>query len=310
MAKKPRGPEPQGVLLLDKPVGLTSNAALQEAKRLLQSRKAGHTGSLDPLASGLLPLCFGEATKLSRFLLEAGKSYWTVFQLGVTTDTDDAEGRVLSTRPVQAGRAQVEAALKRFVGVIQQVPPLYSAIKRGGEPMYKLARAGLTPELEPRAVEIREIRLLDLTGDRVTLEMSCSKGTYVRSLARDLGEALGCGAHVIALRRLGLGAFRVEQAVTLDRLRELPGPVERAALLQPVDAAVETMPKVELSGNAAYYLRQGQAVTIGWGLPPCWVRIYEAGGLFLGVGEVQDDGCVAPKRLIHPPEPARDVETG
>jgi len=287
-----------GILLLDKPRGMSSNHALQAARRLLSARKAGHTGSLDPLASGLLPLCFGEATKLSQFLLDADKGYWAVFRLGVSTDTYDADGAVTATRPVNVTAAEVERALGAFRGAIEQLPPMYSAVKIGGQPLYKLARAGETAERALRPVVVRRFELLDLRGDRLEVAIDCSKGTYVRTLAHDLGEVLGCGAHVAELRRVASGGFRIEQAVTLEALEALPDPAAREALLIPSDRAVAQLPPVELSANAAYYLCQGQAVTAGAGLAPGWVRLYEAGGRFLGLGQVLSDGRVTPKRLV------------
>ncbi len=300
-----------GILLFDKPRGMSSNRALQDVRNSLQARKAGHTGSLDPLASGLLPLCFGEATKLSRFLLEADKTYQTVFRLGQETATYDAEGEVLASFPVTAGRHEIEQALVSFIGEIEQVPPAYSAIKQGGQPLYKLARAGIAVKPSPRRVTVREIRLLNLQGERLDLEVTCSKGTYIRSLAHDLGQVLGCGAHVAELRRLALGEFRVEGAIGLDELRELPGPDERAALLIPGDRAAERLPRVDLSANAAFYLCQGQVVSAPHGQQPGPVRLYEAGGRFLGIGEVLADGRVAPDRLISIPErPDNTKESG
>lgn len=277
---------------------MSSNHALQAARRLLSARKAGHTGSLDPLASGLLPLCFGEATKLSQFLLEADKSYQAVFRLGISTDTYDADGAVTATRPVSVGAAEIEQALAGFRGAIEQLPPMYSAVKIGGQPLYKLARAGATAERAMRRVVISRFDVLSFHGDRLEVAIDCSKGTYVRTLAHDLGERLGCGAHVLALRRMASGGFRVEQAVTLDTLGALPDPAARETLLIPGDQAVTQLPPVELSTNAAYYLCQGQAVTAGQGLEPGWVRLYEAGGRFLGLGQVLSDGRITPKRLL------------
>ncbi len=291
-----------GILLLDKSPGLTSNRALQEARSCLEARKAGHTGSLDPLATGLLPLCFGEATKFSQYLLDADKTYWTAFRLGQETVTYDAEGAVVAVRPVAVDRARIEEVLAQFLGEISQTPPAYSAIKQGGQPLYKLARAGVAVDPAPRSVVVHQIRLLDWQGDRLELEIRCSKGTYVRSLAQDLGRALGCGAHVLQLRRLALGEFRVEEAVSIERLRELPGPEERAALLLSGDRAVDRLPAVQLSANAAYYLCQGQAVFAGQGHSPGSVRLYEPQGRFLGLGQVLDDGRVAPRRLVSFPE--------
>lgn len=285
-------------MLLDKPVGLTSNQALQTVKRLLNACKGGHSGSLDPIATGLLPLFFGEATKLTQFLLNADKRYWTVFRLGQSTTTYDSEGEVTATRPVSAGRRDIERALERFRGEIEQVPPMYSAIKHQGEALYKLARAGVEIEREPRRITIHEIRLLSLENDLLTLEIACSKGTYVRSLAHDLGEILGCGAHVVQLRRIGIGRVGIENAVPLERLQALATPVECARLLQPVDSVLHELPDVHLTPLAAHYLKQGQSVSTQHGFKPGWVRLYEGDTRFLGMGEVQDDGRVAPRRLL------------
>lgn len=285
-------------MLLDKPVGLTSNQALQTVKHLLNACKAGHSGSLDPIATGLLPLFFGEATKLTQFLLNADKRYWTVFRLGQSTATYDSEGEVTATRPVSAGRRDIERALERFRGEIEQVPPMYSAIKHQGEALYKLARAGVEIERAPRPVTIHEIKLLTFENDLLTLEIACSKGTYVRSLAHDLGEALGCGAHVVQLRRTGIGRVGIEHAVPLERLQALGSPAECARLLQPVDSVLHEVPDVHLTPLAAHYLKQGQSVSTQHGFKPGWVRLYEGDKRFLGMGEVQDDGRVAPRRLL------------
>jgi tRNA pseudouridine55 synthase len=285
-------------MLLDKPVGLTSNQALQTVKHLLNACKGGHSGSLDPIATGLLPLFFGEATKLTQFLLNADKRYWTVFRLGQSTTTYDSEGEVTATRPVSVTRRDIERALERFRGGIEQVPPMYSAIKHQGEALYKLARAGVEIEREPRRITIHEIRLLSLENDLLTLEIACSKGTYVRSLAHDLGEVLGCGAHVVQLRRIGIGRIGIENAVPLERLQALETPVERVRLLQPVDSVLHELPDVHLTPLAAHYLKQGQSVSTQHGFKPGWVRLYEGDTRFLGMGEVQDDGRVAPRRLL------------
>ncbi|HHW76694.1 MAG TPA: tRNA pseudouridine(55) synthase TruB [Xanthomonadaceae bacterium] len=290
-----------GIVLLDKPVGWTSNAALQTVKRLYQAQKAGHTGSLDPLASGLLPLCLGEATKLSGVLLNADKTYRFTCRLGVTTATGDAEGEIIATRPVgPLSREQVEAALRRFTGVIQQIPPMYSAVKRDGQPLYKLARRGIEVERAPREVTVRELRLLRLEGGELECELRCSKGTYVRVLAADLGETLGCGAHVAALRRTAVEPYDAARMVTLETLRER---AERglAALdecLLPLDSAVADWPAVRLRGDAAFYLRQGQPVLVPRAPTQGWVRLYQDEQRFLGVGEILDDGRVAPRRLL------------
>ncbi|MBI3778543.1 MAG: tRNA pseudouridine(55) synthase TruB [Gammaproteobacteria bacterium] len=287
-----------GVLLLDKPVGFTSNQALQTVKRLLNACKAGHSGSLDPIATGLLPLFFGEATKLTQFLLDADKRYWTVFRLGVSTTTYDSEGEVTATRPVTASAHDIEKTLVGFRGEIEQIPPMYSAIKHQGEALYKLARAGVEVEREPRKVTMHEIRMLGFQDDLLTLEISCSKGTYIRTLAHDLGEALGCGAHVVQLRRLATGDIPIDQAVTLEQLEALATPAERARLLQPVDSVLRALPDVHLTPLASHYLKQGQPVSARHGLVPGWVRLYEGENRFLGMGQVMDDGRVAPRRLL------------
>jgi tRNA pseudouridine55 synthase len=291
--------EVHGVLLLDKPAGLTSNQALQAVKRLLNACKAGHTGSLDPIATGLLPLTFGDATRISQFLLEADKRYWTVCRLGVSTTTYDAEGEVTARRPVPALTSErVEQVLACFRGEIEQMPPMYSALKRGGVPLYKLAREGREVERSPRRVTIRLLELRALEADRLTLEIVCSKGTYIRTLAHDIGEALGCGAHIERLRRLAVGDLSVEEAVTLEALEACPDPRSRAVYLKPVDAVLRGLPDVHLTPLAAFYLRQGQAVSARHTHPPGWVRLYEGADRFLGLGEVLDDGRVAPRRLM------------
>jgi tRNA pseudouridine55 synthase len=287
-----------GVLLLDKPAGLTSNDALQHAKRLLNACKAGHTGSLDPIATGLLPLCFGDATRLSQFLLDADKRYWTVFRLGVSTTTYDVEGDVTKTRPVTSALADVEKALKSFTGTLSQIPPMYSAIKIGGQPLYKLARAGQEVEREPREICVHDMRVISFENDRLTLEIHCSKGTYIRALAHDLGEMLGCGAHVAELRRLGVGQLSVDRAVSLATLEAISIPHERAARLLPLDAMLTGYPDIHLTSLAAHYLRQGQPVSLQHGRQPGWVRLYEGDARFLGLGQVMDDGRVAPRRLL------------
>lgn len=287
-----------GVLLLDKPAGVTSNDALQQAKRLLNACKAGHTGSLDPIATGLLPLCFGDATRLSQFLLDADKRYWTVFRFGASTTTYDVEGDVTQTRAVTCTLADIEKALPSFTGKLSQIPPMYSAIKVGGQPLYKLARAGQEIEREPRDISVHSMRLISFEGDRLTLEIHCSKGTYIRALAHDLGEMLGCGAHVVELRRLGVGGLSVDRAVTLETLQAIPTPEGRAVHLLPLDAMLSGYPDVHLTSLAAHYLRQGQPVSLQHGRQPGWVRLYEGDTRFLGIGQVMDDGRVAPRRLL------------
>ena len=305
MARRRRGRPIDGILVLDKPQGLSSNNSLQQAKRLLFAAKAGHTGALDPLATGVLPLCFGEATKFSQYLLDADKAYSSTFVLGVETDTQDAEGEVVATASAaDISQQDVEAALHAFRGEIEQVPSMYSAIKHNGQPLYKLARQGQEVERKARRVVIKRLEITDFRpGEKaeVDVEIECSKGTYVRSIAQDLGQALGCGAHVNALRRTKAGPFELRHCVSLEVLEALKQRDELAqmdALLQPADSALDGMPSVKLSESAGYYLQQGQPVMVP--NAPCsgMVRIALQCGTFLGVGEILDDGRVAPRRLI------------
>jgi tRNA pseudouridine55 synthase len=284
-----------GVLLLDKPSGISSNAALQGARRLLGARRAGHTGTLDPMATGLLVLCFGEATKFSAALLEADKAYTARVRLGVRTSTGDAEGEVLETRAVRAGRADVEAALERFRGVIEQVPPMHSAIKHEGRPLYAYARKGETIERSARSVVIRELVLEGLGGDALELRIVCSKGTYVRTLAEDLGEVLGCGAHLAGLRRTGAGPFAIEAAITLDRLAEVPES-GRDRFLLPVEALLASWPRVALAKDAETRFRHGQRIAAA--TREARVAVFGADGAFLGIGETDADGMLKAKRQM------------
>ena len=304
MARRRKGRPVSGILLLDKPRGLSSNAALQRAKRLFKAAKAGHTGSLDPLATGTLPLCFGEATKFSQYLLDADKVYESTFTLGERTDTGDAEGEVVASHSAAAlTRAQIEDAMAQFRGDILQEPPMYSALKRDGQPLYKLARAGKVVEREPRPVSIREFELLDVRpGERceIDVRVRCSKGTYVRSLAQDLGEALGVGGHVSALRRTAVGPF-ADTGVSMDVLETLGEREDLAALdalLLPVTDALAHFPLLTLPESSGFYLRQGQPVLVPNAPRDGMVRLALETGLFLGLGEILDDGRVAPRRLI------------
>lgn len=290
----------QGILLLDKPMGITSNDALQKVKRLYRAQKAGHTGSLDPLADGLLPICFGAATKISAFLLDADKRYWVRIKLGVTTTTADSEGEVVSTRPVDGiGEEQIRQALEQFRGEIQQIPPMYSALKHKGERLYKLAREGIEVEREPRAVTIHGLELTGCELPEFELDVHCSKGTYVRTLAEDIGEVLGCGAHVTALRRTGVGPYGADEMVTLDEL-EAQAEEGREALdarLLPVETALAHWPEIRLNPDSTFYVRQGQPVLVPNAPTEGWVRLFGPDG-FLGVGEILDDGRVAPRRMM------------
>ena len=290
-----------GIILLDKPLGLTSNAALQKVRWLLNAEKAGHTGSLDPLATGVLPLCFGEATKFSQYLLDADKGYETVMQLGVTTTTADAEGDVLERKPVDVSEAQLQAVLPQFRGAQQQVPPMYSALKRDGQPLYKLARAGEVVEREPRSVTIARLELLALDGDKARLSVACSKGTYIRTLAEDIGNALGCGAHVAELRRTQAGPFDLSRTVTLETLEKAhaEGGAEAVdAFLQPVDSGLDHWPLVQFSEHSAFYWLHGQPVRAPEAPKFGMVRVYDHNARFIGIGEVSEDGRIAPRRLI------------
>jgi tRNA pseudouridine55 synthase len=261
-----------GVLIFDKPLGMSSNNALQKVRWLFNAAKGGHTGSLDPLASGVLPLCLGEATKFSQYLLDADKAYVTEARLGMTTTTGDAEGDVLESKPVNVTLEQVESFLPQFTGDILQIPPMYSALKHEGQPLYKLARAGETVERKPRSVTINQLKVLGLEGDRLRLEVHCTKGTYIRTLVEDLGTALGCGAHVSELRRIQAGPFDLSKAVTLEELEALHaegGHLALDHLLMPSDCGLQDWPEVELTEQTAYYLNHGQAVRVP-GSPALW----------------------------------------
>ncbi|UTY56083.1 tRNA pseudouridine(55) synthase TruB [Massilia sp. erpn] len=289
-----------GVLLLDKPVGLSSNDALIKTKRVLNAKKAGHTGTLDPFATGLLPLCFGEATKFSQDLLEADKTYLTTVHLGQRTDTGDTEGEVVETREVNVTREQIEAVLAQFRGPIAQVPPMYSALKRDGKPLYEYARAGITLEREARHVVIHKLELVGYEAPFLKLEVTCSKGTYIRVLGEDIGAALGCGAHLNALRRTQVGALTAEHMITPEQLLAHPAPLE---LLSPVDALLSSFPAVQLTPELAKRFLQGQRLPLGKEpavtvpAAPGRVRVYLDAKL-LGTGQLQEYSILAPERLI------------
>ncbi len=295
--RRRRGVPVDGMLLLDKPVGLSSNQALQQAKRLLNARKAGHTGSLDPIATGLLPLCFGETTRISSMFLDADKTYRTTIRLGIATDTGDHEGRVEHQSPVDCNSQQLHAALDSFRGSFAQTPPMYSALKKDGQPLYKLAREGITVEREPRMVTVYSLSLEAWHDDLLELTLSCSRGFYVRALAADLGEILGCGAHVCELRRTAVGHLSLDQAVTLDRL-ESADAAEREKFLLPTEQALAHLPEVHLPENLAFYLCRGRPVRAESVPQGGSVRVYSAGAGFLGLAEITEDGKVAPRRLF------------
>lgn len=298
-----------GLLLLDKPSGITSNAALQRARRVLQAEKAGHTGTLDPLASGLLPLCFGQATKFARFLLDADKRYTATLALGLTTTTGDADGEPLERRPAEFDESALRAVLTRFIGDIEQVPPMHSALKRDGRPLYEYARAGIEVERSPRAVSIRAIELLAFARGgaemaRATIDVTCSKGTYIRVLAEDIGAALGCGAHLAELRRTASSGWRVAQAVPLADVEGLTPDAAEACLLHPRQM-VAHLPALRLAdANTAQRFAWGQHLVVGPQPADGPLAVWGAGTAdadFLGVAEVDGQGVLCPMRLMTPP---------
>lgn len=294
-----------GILLLDKPIDMTSNGALQRVKWLFTAKKAGHTGSLDPLATGMLPLCFGEATKFSQFLLESDKTYEVVAQLGERTLTGDSEGEVIETRPVPAlSPAELEAILTPFRGLISQVPPMFSALKHQGRPLYELARQGIEVERPSRQVTIHELCLLshDQEANTISLRVHCTKGTYIRTLVEDIGQAMGCGAHVIELRRTSVTPYQGKRMYTLGELEDIleaEGVAGLKACLLPIATSVAGFPVVTLSTSATFYLKQGQSVRTNLPANTPFVQLYSDSQEFLGVGEVMPDGRVKPQRLLN-----------
>ena len=286
-----------GILLLDKPIGFSSNQALQKIKWLLKAAKAGHTGTLDPLATGLLPLCFGEATKFAHFLTDADKTYIATIKLGATTTTGDAEGEVLTTSAVNVSRSEFEQACQQFTGEISQTPPMYSALKFEGKALYEYARAGVEIERQARLVTIHSIEVNSFAGNVAVVTVTCSKGTYIRTLAEDIGKQLGCGAHLIGLRRTATADYQIAQAVTLEQF-EAMSEEQRLAALAPPDSAVHYLPAITLDDDGAFYLLQGQAVWRSGAIPSGLLRLYNEQQVFLGLGELQDDGKIAPKRLM------------
>lgn len=287
-----------GVLLLDKPAGITSSAAVQRVRRLYQAQKAGHTGTLDPMATGLLPVCFGEATKFSHLLLGADKEYAATIRLGVTTCTGDLEGAITARQEVRVTGGDIERALKAFTGEIRQTPPMYSALKRDGRPLYELARAGCEVPREPRTIVIRRLELLAREADELKVLVSCSKGTYVRVLAEDLGRELGCGACLSALRREGVGGFRLDAStVSVERLEQMAAG-ERDVLLMPEDALVSSLPRLDLDSGTAWRFSHGQAVPHTAVAATGLARVYGPGGAFMGVAEIDAEGEIVPRRLL------------
>lgn len=291
-----------GILLLDKPPQMTSNGALQIIKRLFKAKKAGHTGSLDPIATGMLPLCFGEATKFSQFLLESDKRYHVVAKLGIETNTGDSEGKVTVVKDtVHVTLADIKRVNQLFVGKIMQTPPMFSAIKYHGKPLYELARKGIEIERKPRPTTIFSIDFVSFNKDEFTFNVHCSKGTYIRTLVEDMGRVLQCGAHVIALRRIAVHPYELEPMHTLEGLTDIVkdhGLNALNACLLPVETSVQVYPAVKLSTSAAFYLRMGQPVRTPLPIKSSLVRLLSEDAKFLGVGEVMLDGRVRPHRLV------------
>ncbi|EHU5131375.1 tRNA pseudouridine(55) synthase TruB [Vibrio parahaemolyticus] len=308
MARRRKGRPINGVILLDKPTGISSNDALQKVKRIYFAEKAGHTGALDPLATGMLPICLGEATKFSQFLLDSDKRYRVIAKLGERTNTSDSDGEVVETRPVDVTLEKLEASIEKFRGESDQVPSMFSALKYQGKPLYEYARKGIEVPRESRKITVYEIILHRFEGDEVEMEVHCSKGTYIRTIVDDLGEMLGCGAHVTMLRRTAVTKYPYEKMVTLEQLNELLEQAHREEiaprelldpLLMPMDTAVEDLPEVNLIPELADMVQHGQPVQV-LGAPEQGSLRLTMGEerLFIGVGEMNDDGKIAPKRLV------------
>ncbi|POP44107.1 tRNA pseudouridine(55) synthase TruB [Superficieibacter electus] len=303
-----RGRDIHGVLLLDKPQGMSSNDVLQKVKRIYNANRAGHTGALDPLATGMLPICLGEATKFSQYLLDSDKRYRVIARLGQRTDTSDADGQIVQERPVTFSASDLDAALDTFRGDIQQVPSMYSALKYQGRKLYEYAREGIEVPREARPVTVYELRFIRHEGDELELEVHCSKGTYIRTIIDDLGEKLGCGAHVIFLRRLAVSKYPVERMVTLEHLRQLVAQAEQQAipagdlldpLLMPMDSPASDFPLVNIPAVVAGYFKQGQPVRASGAPLNGLVRVTEGDSAsFIGMGEIDDEGRIAPRRLV------------
>ena len=283
--------------MLDKPIGITSNAALQHAKRLYQASKAGLTGILDPLASGLLPICFGEATKFAQYPTDADKCYEATIKLGITTDTGDSTGQILEQIKPTAEISDVQVAIARFTGTILQTPPMYSALKHKGQPLYKYARQGVEIERKAREITIHRLTLVDFDNDILRISVACSKGTYIRVLAEDIGRQLGCGAHLTALRRTQVGQFLLDTATTLESLESCAA-TDRDQLLLPVDCLVTGLPEVKLEPEEVFYFRLGQSILNAKLEHLQRYRIYDEKHEFIGIGEADEMGKLAPKRLV------------
>ena len=303
-----KGRDVHGILLLAKPSGITSNDALQQVKRIYNAAKAGHTGALDPLATGMLPICLGEATKFSQFLLDADKRYQVTAKLGERTNTSDADGTIISTRPLTFTEPQLQQALMSFRGGCLQVPSMFSALKHQGKPLYEYAREGIEIEREARPITVYELNVLEFSGDKLVLDIHCSKGTYIRTIIDDLGEMLGCGAHVTQLHRSQVASYPAERMLTIEQLQAIferckaegrPPREELDPLLLPMDTAVDSLPEVNMSAVVASYVTQGQAVQVAQIPASGFVRMTVGDEReFIGVGEIDDDGKVAPRRLV------------
>ncbi len=314
MARRRKGRLVDGVLLLDKPTGMSSNDVLQKVKRIFFAQKAGHTGALDPLATGMLPICLGEATKFSQFLLDSDKRYRVIAKLGERTDTSDSDGEVVETRDVKVDRGQLERCIAKFRGTTDQIPSMYSALKYQGRPLYEYARQGIAVPRESRKITVYSIELLRFEGNEVEMEVHCSKGTYIRTIVDDLGEMLGCGAHVIYLRRTGVAKYPAEQMVTLEQLQQILDHAQAKdivpselldALLLPTDTAVEDLPEANVLPSMAVYLLHGNPVRAA-NLPEPGTLVRMTVGEdreFVGVGEVSEAGLLAPKRVFSQPQP-------
>ncbi|MEL4429445.1 tRNA pseudouridine(55) synthase TruB [Shewanella mangrovisoli] len=315
MARRSKGRFIDGIVLLDKATGMSSNFALQRVKRFFNANKAGHTGALDPLATGMLPVCLGEATKFSQHLLDSDKRYLVTAKLGQRTDTSDSDGEVVQTRPLEFTEAQLMSALEHFRGDTLQVPSMYSALKYQGQPLYKYAREGIEVPREARPITVFELNFIGLEGDELTLDIHCSKGTYIRTIIDDLGEMLGCGAHVIMLRRTQVAHYPYDKMVTLEQLEALVAKAQEEqldpsslldSLLLPMDTAVADFPEVNVPDASATYLMQGQAVRVSGLVADTLVRItLGTERRFVGIGEMNEDGLLAPKRLVVIHDPAK-----
>ena len=300
MARRRKGRAINGVLLLDKASGITSNKALQQVRYLFKAQKAGHTGSLDPLASGLLPICLGEATKFSQYLLNADKTYEVTGKLGEKTTTSDAEGEIVETAEVNVVEQDIQALIPEFSGEIEQVPSMYSALKHQGKPLYEYARAGITIEREARKISIYELELTHFEAPYFSMRVKCSKGTYIRNLVEDIGDRLGCGAHVTVLRRTGAGHFTADEMLSFEALETKSEDLSLLdELLKPMDILLEGYPEAHLESDMTDYFLHGQPVFMP-SLPlDEIIRVYDHSGRFLGVAKINDDGMLAPKRLVN-----------